>query len=179
MVMQWPAKPSTPVRFRPQPPIVNPNRCKEVQKPASYLTWRVFLLSSEMQQDALTYRHWWRYIQFFTGACTRLPLSDTAIKNAKPTNKPYKMQDEKGMYLLAHPNGGKYFRYDYRFDGMRKTLALGTYPVTSLKEARDKRDTAKKQIDGGIDPTKTKKRSSHQKPKARQIALKLLPVNGA
>jgi integrase len=86
-----------------------------------------------------------------------MPLSDTAIKNAKPADKPYKMQDEKGMYLLVHPNGGKYFRYDYRFDGKRKTLALGTYPVTSLKEARDKRDTAKKQIDGGIDPNENKK----------------------
>lgn len=86
-----------------------------------------------------------------------MPLSDTAIKNAKPADKPYKMQDEKGMYLLVHPNGGKYFRYDYRFDGKRKTLALGTYPLTSLKEARDKRDTAKKQIDDGIDPNENKK----------------------
>ncbi|MGZ4955590.1 MAG: tyrosine-type recombinase/integrase [Methylobacter sp.] len=86
-----------------------------------------------------------------------MPLSDTAIKNAKPADKPYKMQDEKGMYLLVHPNSGKYFRYDYRFDGKRKTLALGTYPATSLKEARDKRDTAKKQIDGGIDPNENKK----------------------
>jgi integrase len=86
-----------------------------------------------------------------------MPLSDTAIKNAKPADKPYKMQDEKGMYLLVHSNGSKYFRYNYRFDGKRKTLALGTYPVTSLKEARDKRDTAKKQIDGGIDPSENKK----------------------
>jgi integrase len=86
-----------------------------------------------------------------------MPLSDTAIKNAKSAEKPYKMQDEKGMYLLVHPNGGKYFRYDYRFDGKRKTLALGTYPATSLKQARDKRDTAKKQIDDGIDPNENKK----------------------
>jgi integrase len=86
-----------------------------------------------------------------------MPLSDTAIKNAKPADKPYKIQDEKGMYLLVHPNSGKYFRYDYRFEGKRKTLALGTYPATSLKEARDKRDTAKKQIDGGIDPSENKK----------------------
>ncbi|MGZ8227761.1 MAG: tyrosine-type recombinase/integrase, partial [Methylococcaceae bacterium] len=86
-----------------------------------------------------------------------MPLSDTAIKNAKPADKPYKMQDEKGMYLLVNPNGSKYFRYNYRFSGKRKTLALGTYPVTSLKEARDKRDTAKKQIAGGIDPNENKK----------------------
>jgi len=81
-----------------------------------------------------------------------MPLSDTAIKNAKPTDKPYKMQDEKGMYLLVHPNGGKYFRYNYRFNNKRLTLSLGVYPATSLKEARDKRDTAIKQIAGGINP---------------------------
>lgn len=86
-----------------------------------------------------------------------MPLSDTAIKNTKPTVKPYKMPDEKGMYLLVNPNGGKYFRLDYRFAGKRKTLALGVYPDTSLKQARDKRDTAKKQIADGIDPGLTRK----------------------
>lgn len=82
-----------------------------------------------------------------------MPLSDTAIRNAKPTEKPYKMPDEKGMYLYVHPNGGKYFRLDYRFYGKRKTLALGVYPDTTLKQAREKRDTAKKQIADGIDPS--------------------------
>jgi len=87
-----------------------------------------------------------------------MPLSDTAIKNAKPLpDKAYKLQDEKGMYLLVNPNGSKYFRYNYRFNGKRKTLALGIYPVTSLKEAREKRDTAKKKINGGIDPGMTRK----------------------
>ncbi|MDI1278812.1 integrase arm-type DNA-binding domain-containing protein [Methylobacter sp.] len=86
-----------------------------------------------------------------------MPLSDTAIKNAKPADKPYKMQDEKGMYLLVHPNGGKYFRYNYRFDGKRLTLSIGVYPATSLKEAREKRDTAIKQIAGGINPSENKK----------------------
>ena len=86
-----------------------------------------------------------------------MPLSDTTIKNAKSTEKPYKMQDEKGMYLLVNSSGGKYFRYNYRFDGKRKTLALGTYPATSLKDAREKRDTAIKQIAGGIDPSENRK----------------------
>ncbi|MBF6648957.1 integrase arm-type DNA-binding domain-containing protein [Methylobacter sp. BlB1] len=86
-----------------------------------------------------------------------MPLSDTAIRNAKPTEKPYKMPDEKGMYLLVHPNGGKYFRLDYRFVGKRKTLSLGVYPDTSLKQARERRDTAKKQIADGIDPSITRK----------------------
>lgn len=86
-----------------------------------------------------------------------MPLTDTAIRNAKPKDKPYKMQDEKGLYLLVNPNGSKYFRYNYRFSGLRKTLALGVYPDTALKDAREKRDTARKQIDGGIDPGLTRK----------------------
>jgi hypothetical protein len=94
-----------------------------------------------------------------------MPLTDTAIKNAKPTDKPYKMQDEKGMYLLVHSNGSKYFRYDYRFAGKRKKLALGAYPVTSLKEARDKRDTAKKQIEGRLQTQATHEKQ--QKPSNR------------
>ena len=81
-----------------------------------------------------------------------MPLTDTAIKNAKPTDKSYKMQDEKGMYLLVHPNGSKYFRFDYIFNSKRKTVALGVYPAIGLKQAREKRDAARKQIDDGIDP---------------------------
>lgn len=87
-----------------------------------------------------------------------MPLSDTAIKNAKPLpDKAYKMTDGNGMYLLVHQNGGKYFRIDYRFAGKRKTLALGVYPVTSLKEAREKVYTVKKQIADGIDPGLSRK----------------------
>lgn len=87
-----------------------------------------------------------------------MALTDTAIRNAKPNpEKAFKLQDEKGLYLLVNPNGAKYFRYNYRFAGKRKTLALGVYPTTTLKEAREKRDTAKKQLDGGIDPGLTRK----------------------
>jgi integrase len=87
-----------------------------------------------------------------------MPLSDTAIKAAKPLpDKPYKLPDEKGMYLFVHNNGSKYFRLDYRFNGKRKTLALGIYPETTLKYAREKRDTARKQIAEGIDPSEYKK----------------------
>jgi len=93
----------------------------------------------------------------FAEVDTAMPLTDTAIKNTKPTDKPYKIQDEKGMYLLVNPNGSKYFRYNYRFNDKRKTLALGIYPATSLKEAREKRDTAIKQIAGGIDPSENRK----------------------
>ncbi len=85
-------------------------------------------------------------------------LSDTTIKNAKPApDKTYKLPDEKGMYLLINPNGSKYFRLKYRFAGKEKVLALGVYPDTTLKQARDKRDTAKKQLADGIDPSAHKK----------------------
>lgn len=87
-----------------------------------------------------------------------MALTDTACKNAKPnTDKPYKLADEKGLYLLINQNGSKYFRMDYRFGGKRKTLALGVYPETSLKQARDKRDDARSQLADGIDPSLKRK----------------------
>ena len=93
-----------------------------------------------------------------------MSLSDTAIKNAKPNpDKPYKMQDEKGMYVLINSNGSKYFRYNYRFAGKRKTLALGTYPEISLKQAREKRNEAKRQILESIDPGESRKEAKTAK----------------
>lgn len=85
-----------------------------------------------------------------------MPLSDTAIRNAKAKEKPYKLSDEKGLYLLVNQSG-KYFRLDYRFAGKRKTLALGVYPDVKLAEAREKRDDARKKIQNDIDPGHYKK----------------------
>ncbi len=85
-----------------------------------------------------------------------MPLTDTAIRNAKFQNKQYKLADEKGMYLLVN-KAGKYFRLDYRFAGKRKTLALGVYPDVKLVEAREKRDDARKMIANGIDPGQARK----------------------
>lgn len=86
-----------------------------------------------------------------------MPLNNTAIKNLKPSKKPFKKSDEKGLYLLVHPNGGKYWQLKYRFSNKQKTLSFGTYPEISLKEARDKRDEARKQIRDGLDPSHEKK----------------------
>jgi hypothetical protein len=86
-----------------------------------------------------------------------MALTDTAIKNAKPKDTDYKRADEKGMYGLVTKSGSKYFRLDYRFAGKRKTLALGVYPEISLKEAREKRDEARKLLNDGIDPLEAKK----------------------
>ena len=81
----------------------------------------------------------------------RQMLKGISIKQAKPTDKPYKLSDEKGMYLLVNATG-KYWRMDYRFDSKRKTLALGIYPGVSLAEAREKRDQARKLLASGTDP---------------------------
>lgn len=86
-----------------------------------------------------------------------MALSDTAIRTAKPTEKPRKLADEKGMYLLIQPSGAKLWRMDYRFDNKRKTLALGTYPDTGLALAREKRDTARKLMAQNIDPSAQRK----------------------
>jgi integrase len=67
-------------------------------------------------------------------------------------DKSYKLADEKGMYLLVTPAGGKLWRLDYRHGGKRKTMALGAYPDVTLADARGKRDEARKQLAAGIDP---------------------------
>lgn len=80
-----------------------------------------------------------------------MPLTDSAIRNAKPTNKQFKRSDEKGIYLLVNKSG-KYFRLDYRFAGKRKTLALGVYPDVTLADARRKRDDARSVLLKGVEP---------------------------
>ncbi len=86
-----------------------------------------------------------------------MAISDTTIKAAKPLDKSYKLSDEKGMFVLINPNGSKYFRLKYRFNGKEKVLALGVYPETSLKQAREKRESARTLIADGIDPNENKK----------------------
>jgi integrase len=93
-----------------------------------------------------------------------MPLTDIIAKNAKPRDKRYKLSDEKGLFLLVHENGSKYWQVKYRIDGKEKLLSLGVYPEVSLKQARDKRDEARKKIQDGLDPSHEKKlkKLSHQ-----------------
>jgi len=86
-----------------------------------------------------------------------MPLTDTAIKNAKPADKPRKLADGGGLYLLLNPNGSRWWRLDYRYAAKRKTLSMGTYPDTGLKDARDRRDDARKLLAAGIDPGEQRK----------------------
>ena len=84
-----------------------------------------------------------------------MPLSDTAVRNSKPKEKPYKLTDSEGLYLLISSTG-KYWRFDYRFLGKRKTLAAGVYPDTSLADARERRSQARKLLANGKDPGEVK-----------------------
>jgi len=85
------------------------------------------------------------------------PISDVKIKNAKPKEKMYKLYDQKGLYLIVAPSGGKWWRFDYTYNGKRKTLSLGTYPEVSLKDARKKRDEIRRLLADGIEPSGRKK----------------------
>lgn len=85
-----------------------------------------------------------------------MPLSDVAIRSAKPGPKPIKLSDEKGLFLLVQPSGGKLWRLKYRFGGKEKKLSLGRYPDVGLKEARERCSEARKLIAAGIDPSEQK-----------------------
>ena len=82
-----------------------------------------------------------------------MPLTDTAIRSAKPLPKAQKLFDGGGLYLEVAPAGGKWWRLKYRFKGKEKRLSLGVYPAVGLKEARRRRDEAKEQLAAGIDPS--------------------------
>ena len=80
-------------------------------------------------------------------------LTIKAINAMKPREKPYKVFDAKGLYLLVNKNGSRYWRFKYRFDNKERVLALGVFPDTGLKAARKKRDDARRLLsEEGIDP---------------------------
>jgi integrase len=83
-----------------------------------------------------------------------MALTDTQIRNTlKPQDKPYKKADDKGLYLLVNPDKSKWWRFKYRFEGKEKSLSFGVYPDVGLKQARDRRDEARRLLADGIDPS--------------------------
>ena len=88
-----------------------------------------------------------------------MPLTDTAIRKAKPSDKPLKMSDGGGLYLLLRPDGARWWRWDYRrpVTGKRNTLSLGSYPDTGLADARERHVEARKVLAAGIDPGEQRK----------------------
>ena len=99
-----------------------------------------------------------------------MALTDTTIRNAKPQAKPFKLTDEKGLFLLVQPSGGKLWRFKFRVDGrdekgqpkrVEKKVGFGTYPEVNLKDARRLRDDARASLAAGVDPAEKKRRDAH------------------
>ena len=94
-----------------------------------------------------------------------MALTDKMIKNAQPSDKTRKLFDGGGMYLEVAPSGGKWWRLKYRFGGKEKRLSLGIYPDISLKDARERRDAARKLLANDVDPSEHRKAAKSAKAK--------------
>lgn len=86
-----------------------------------------------------------------------MPLTDLKLKNLKPKNKPYKVADFDGLFVLVKPNGSRLFRFKYRLNGREGLLAFGKYPDVPLLRARQLRDHARQEVAAGIDPSETRR----------------------
>jgi integrase len=98
-----------------------------------------------------------------------MALTDIQIRRAKPQEKPYTLSDGFGLALLINPDGSKGWRFRYRFNGKAKLMSFGSYSLVSLAEAREKRESARKQVANGVDPVEERK--------AQKIALKVSTEN--
>lgn len=95
-----------------------------------------------------------------------MKLTARQVDTSKPKDKPYKLSDGGGLYLLVNPNGSRYWRLKYRIAGKEKLLALGVYPDITLAEARQKRADAKKVLAAGGDPGQEKQEEKQAKEQA-------------
>lgn len=86
-----------------------------------------------------------------------MPLTDTAVRNAKPSDKPYTLSDGSALYLYVMPNGAKLWRYRYRWLDKQQTYSIGQYPAVGLAAARQERDRARKTLQDGLHPTQQRK----------------------
>jgi hypothetical protein len=85
------------------------------------------------------------------------PLTPSQINHAEPKEKPFKLYDGYGLYILVTPTGSKLWRFNYRFEGAQKSLSFGSYPDVSMDEARTMRNDAQQMLKEGIDPSVVRK----------------------
>ncbi|EJX5186510.1 tyrosine-type recombinase/integrase, partial [Salmonella enterica] len=92
-----------------------------------------------------------------------MPLTDTKVKNAKPQDKPYSLQDGQGLYLEVRPTGAKFWRYRYWLTPTKDgRYTIGQYPAISLAEARKEREWAREQVKKGLSPTDVRRHEKQQ-----------------
>jgi integrase len=107
-------------------------------------------------------------------------LTDPKIRQTKPIDKPYKLFDGGGLYLLVQPGGAKLWRLKYRFGGKEKLLAIGSYDKgVSLKKAREERDKARNQLVEGVDPGALRKDEKHAEREQIENTFRAIAVNWA
>lgn len=106
-----------------------------------------------------------------------MSLNATSLKSAKPEDKPYKLFDTQGLFILINPNGSMLWRFQYSFQKKRKLLALGAYPDVSLADARQRRDEARRLLSGGKDPGEVRKEEKAAIAKAKSSTFKVVAGN--
>ena len=119
------------------------------------------MLSSDFRTNPLTAepiegQHWGQAL-LHSGSCPQMPLSDVQIRSLKPIARMKRHSDAKGLYLEVSPQGGKWWRLKYRFEGREKRISLGTYPEVSLRDARSKCEDARRLLAAGVDPSVERK----------------------
>jgi len=104
-------------------------------------------------------------------------LTDVRIKAILPAEKPKKYFDERGLCLLVRPNGARWWRFEYQFNGNRKTISLGVYPDVSLKKAREAHEAARALLSDGVDPSAKRKSEKHCAADSFEaVALELITI---
>ena len=101
-----------------------------------------------------------------------MPLTDATVRNLKPRDKPYKVSDFEGLFLLVKPTGSRLWRQKYRIDGKEKLLAIGPYPEVSLAQARTARDAARALLAAGKDPSQAKQDRKREEKERRGLTFK-------
>lgn len=99
-------------------------------------------------------------------------LTDTAIRGTKLRQKPFKMFDRNGLFLLVNPGGSKLWRWRYRFDSKEKLMALGEYPFVNLEQARELHFVVRKTLAAGIDPMAERRQKPRPNSAKQKIALR-------
>ena len=108
-----------------------------------------------------------------------MELTDTAIRRSRPTEKPYKLADGKGLYLLVNPTGSKLWRWKYRHEGKEKLMPFGAYPDVSLADARVRHAEARHLLAAGSDPMVQRKVEKEAVIESQENAFFPLPPFGS